>query len=150
MRADYAHFVNAITILPSVNAWQMNVVGGIKMRHCTQFKADEVYYLEENSIYTDRILSIGFCPICKRPVAELVEHNCSGGINKVTLSGIHAQNLMKKVQSEIVYAGSDANYRKLKGKPFGWKYGLNKEFRNGKIRQYAKDFYGNKELIKEL
>lgn len=120
------------------------------MRHCSQFSADEVYYLKENSIYTTRILSIGFCPICKRPVAELVEYNFAGGINKQTLSGIHAQTLMLNLKDEIVSAVGDVNYQKIKSRPFGWKFGFNKETKNGKIKQYACDFYGNQELVKTI
>ncbi len=120
------------------------------MRHCGNFSADEVYYLEENDIYTQRVLSIGFCPICKRPVAEFVEYNFAGGMNKVTLSGIHAQNLVFKLKDEIVYSAKEVNKRKLKSKPYGWKYGLNKDGKNGKSSQYACDFYGNTELIKKL
>ena len=35
--------------------------------------------------------------------------------------------------------------------PYGWAYGINKQIKSKKreiIRQYACDFYGNKELIK--
>ena len=120
------------------------------MRHCSTFKADEIYYLEENDIYTQRVLSIGFCPICKRPVAELVEYNFAGGINKLNLSGLHAQNLMMQLKGQIAYSVKDVNKRKLKSKPYGWKYGINKDHKNGKARQYACDFYGNKELIKKI
>jgi hypothetical protein len=45
----------------------------------------------------------------------------------------------------------ECNYRKFKSKPYGWKYGVNKTAKiNGKerIKQYACDFYGNKEQIK--
>ena len=120
------------------------------MRHCSTFKADEIYYLEENNIFTQRILSIGFCPICKRPVAELVEYNFAGGINRINLSGIHAQNLMTQLKDQIIYSAKEVNKRKLKSKPFGWKYGVNIDGKNGKAKQYACDFYGNKELIKKL
>ena len=77
------------------------------MRHCSTFKADEIYYLEENDIYRQRVLSIGFCPICKRPVAELVEYNFAGGINKLNLSGLHAQNLMMQLKGQIAYSVKD-------------------------------------------
>ena len=120
------------------------------MRHCSQFKADDIYYLTENEIYTNRILSIGFCPVCKRPVAELIEYNFAGGMNKITVSGIHAQNLMVQLKSDIVYSVRELNFKKLKSKPYGWKFGVNKESKNGKISQYACDFYGNKELVKKI
>ena len=75
------------------------------MYHCVKFSADEVYYLKDTDLCEKRILSVGFCPICNKPVAELLEYSFTGGINK---------------------CGKD-----------------------GKIRQYACDFYGNKELIKK-
>jgi hypothetical protein len=43
------------------------------MRHCCQFEADEIYYLEDTALLSERKLSIGFCPICNKPVAELFE-----------------------------------------------------------------------------
>ena len=58
------------------------------MRHCCQFKADEIYYLEETSLYSSRKLSIGFCPICYKPIAELYEIRFDGKIEIKTFSGI--------------------------------------------------------------
>ena len=120
------------------------------MRHCCQFKADDIYYLKDNDISTTRILAIGFCPICKKPVAELTEYTFAGGINKVSAAGIQAQHLVMNYNSEILYSMKEMNYRKFKYKPFGWKFGVNKEYKNGKVYQYACDFYGNKELIKTI
>ena len=121
------------------------------MRHCCQFKADEIYYLEETSLYVNRKLSIGFCPICKKPVAELVEISFTGAVERNRASGIKANDLMIELKDQIKYSMRDCNYQKFKSKPFGWKYGVNKAGKiKGKecIRQYAYDFYGNKELIK--
>ena len=120
------------------------------MHHCCQFKADDIYYLKDSDIYTNRQLSVGFCPICDKPVAELTEYNFAGGMNKTSAAGIHAQNLLLNLGSDIIYSIKQMNYAKLKSKPFGWKYGLNKEYKNGKSYQYACDFYGNKELIKTI
>ncbi|MBQ7763826.1 hypothetical protein IJ384_00510 [bacterium] len=121
------------------------------MRHCCQFKADEIYYLEETSLYVNRKLSIGFCPICEKPVAELVEISFTGAVQRLRESGIKANELMLSVMNQISYSMRECNYKKFKSKPYGWKYGVNKSVKiNGKeyFRQYAKDFYGNKELIK--
>ena len=121
------------------------------MRHCCQFKADEIYYLEETSLYVNRKLSIGFCPICEKPVAELVEISFTGAVQRLRESGIKANELMLSVKNQISYSMRECNYKKFKSKPYGWKYGVNKSVKiNGKeyLRQYAKDFYGNKELIK--
>lgn len=121
------------------------------MRHCCQFKADDIYYLKETSLYVYRTLSIGFCPICQKPVAELVEVRFDGPISRDIRSGIEANDLVLKYKDDIVYSMKECNYRKFKSKPFGWKYGINKSVKlrgEDKVRQYACDFYGNKELIK--
>lgn len=118
------------------------------MYHCVKFSADEVYYLKDTDLCEKRILSVGFCPICNKPVAELLEYSFTGGINKITVSGINAQNMMISLRDSILRpAGSVC--RATKCKPYGWKYGINKCGKDGKIRQYACDFYGNKELIKK-
>ena len=123
------------------------------MRHCCQFKADEIYYLKETSLFVNRKLSIGFCPICQKPVAELVEISFTGAVERNRASGFKANELVVSVKEQIVYSMRECNYQKFKSKPFGWKYGVNKSTKiKGKeyIKQYAKDFYGNKELIKIL
>ena len=58
-----------------------------------------------------------------------------------------------KNKDSILYSSRECNYKRFKSKPFGWKYGVNKTvIVKGKerIRQYAYDFYGNKEIIKEI
>lgn len=121
------------------------------MRHCCKFKADDIYYLKETNLYVFRKLSIGFCPKCEKPVAELAEIRFDGKISRIVKDGIEAQLLVMKYKEDIVYSMKECNYRKFKSKPFGWKYGLNKavKIRDREcVRQYACDFYGNKELIK--
>lgn len=121
------------------------------MRHCCKFKADEIYYLEETSLFVARKLSIGFCPICEKPVAELVETTFSGIVERNRFVGIKANEILFKLKDEIKYSMRECNYQKFKSKPFGWKYGVNKSAKiKGKCctKQYAYDFYGNKELIK--
>ena len=120
------------------------------MRHCCQFNADEIYCLEETGIYSSRTLATGFCPVCNKPVAELTEYNFAGGMNKISATGIQAQLLMQSVKSEILHSVKSMIYSKGKSKPYGWRYGINKERKNGSVCQYACDFYGNKELIKKI
>ena len=123
------------------------------MRHCCQYKADEIYYLEETSLFVNRKLSIGFCPICQKPVAELIEISFTGAVERNRASGFKANELMLSVKEQIVYSMRECNYQKFKSKPFGWKYGVNKTTKIKEkeyIKQYAKDFYGNKELVKVL
>ena len=121
------------------------------MRHCCEFKADDIYYLQETNLYTTRKISIGFCPICNKPVAELIEISFTGEIRRVRYSGLKANEILYKLKDEILYSMRECNYLRFKSKPFGWKYGVNKSGKaKGKdcVRQYACDFYGNKELIK--
>ena len=123
------------------------------MRHCCSFRADDIYYLQENDLYNHRKLSIGFCPICLKPVAELHETRFDGKIHQISYSGFRANSIVQELKEEILYSMRECNYQKLKSKPFGWKYGINKDGKiKGKscVKQYACDFYGNKELIKTL
>ena len=121
------------------------------MRHCCKFTADDIYFLSETNLYTTRKLFIGFCPICQKPVAELYLIRFDGKIERQIESGLNANELMMKLKDDILYSLKEFNYRKFKSKPFSWKYGVNKSVKvNGKnrIKQYAYDFYGNKEVVK--
>ena len=123
------------------------------MRHCGKFKADDIYYLYETAMYTTRKLSIGFCPICGKPVAEICKIRFDGVMEREYFVGIKANDIVRNLQDEIDYSATECNYRKMKSKPFGWKYGLNKAVKvrgQEKIKQYACDFYGNKEVIKTV
>ena len=123
------------------------------MRHCCQFNADDIYFLTETELYTTRKLSVGFCPICKKPVAEIYLQRFDGAISRDWVSGIKANEMVNKFKDEIMYSAKECNYLKFKSKPYGWKYGINKTAKiNGKeyTRQYACDFYGNKEMIKQF
>ncbi len=121
------------------------------MRHCCRFKPDDVYYLYDNDLFSSRKLSIGFCPICSKPVAELIQFRFDGEVYKESASGIRANDLMLSLQNQIWYSMREYNYSRFKSRPWGWVYGVNK-LQKAKhkeyIKQYACDFYGNKELVK--
>ena len=125
------------------------------MRHCCEFKPEDVYYLKETNLYTFRMFKIGFCPICAKPVAEIYQIRFDGVPERNSWAGIEANEAMIKYSGDILYSMSQVNYQKFKSKPFGWKYGINRSYKNNKtgketVNQYACDFYGNKELIKTL
>ena len=125
------------------------------MRHCCKFNPDDVYYLRETSLYVYRMFSIGFCPICGKPVAEIYQVRFDGKPERDSWVGIRANEAMQKYSDEILYSMREANYRNFKSKPYGWKYGVNRSYKNKNtglenIKQYAYDFYGNKELIKSF
>ena len=123
------------------------------MQHCCKFSADDIYFLEDTNLYDTRRLYIGFCPICNKPVAELFQRNFTGDLVKESAVGIRANEMAHHYKDEILYSSTDFNYKKFKSKPFGWKYGVNKACKEkGKtvVKQFAYDFYGNKELIKTV
>ena len=123
------------------------------MRHCCEFRADEIYYLAETSLCVSRKLSIGFCPICQKPVAELVEISFTGAIERYRFAGIKANDILLSLKDQILYSARQCNYSKFRSKPYGWKYGVNKTVKingNQRVRQYAYDFYGNKEIVKTV
>jgi len=58
---------------------------------------------------------------------------------------------MYDIKDEILYSMKECNYKKFKSKPFGWKFGINRSAKLGRktvAKQFACDFFGNKELIK--
>ena len=121
------------------------------MRHCCVFKAKDIYFLKDTALYVNRRLSIGFCPVCEKPVAELVEERFDGIEEKNTFAGAEANQIAMRLREQILFAQSAQNFLKIKPKPYGWKYGVNKYTKvNGKvkIKQIARDFYGNEEIIK--
>ena len=121
------------------------------MQHCCKFKANDIYFLKETNLYVFRKLSIGFCPICQKPIAEIYEIRFDGAVDKSIFSGLKADKFVSKLKNDILYSMNQCNYLKFKSKPYGWKYGVNKSAKiKGKdvVKQYAKDFYGNKELVK--
>lgn len=122
------------------------------MNHCCKFKADDIYYLSDTELYPQRKLSVGFCPTCGKPVAELFLLRFDDTVEKHTYAGTKANEIAIKSKADILFSMKECNYRRFKSKPFGWKYGVNKSvIVKGKerVRQYAYDFYGNKEMIKE-
>lgn len=123
------------------------------MRHCCKFKAEDIYYLRECAMYKIRMIHIGFCPICGKPVAELQKVRFDGNIEKESYSGIKANDIIIKYSKEIQCSWQQYNAQRVKQKPTGWKYGENKAVKvkgEEQIKQYACDFYGNKELIKTI
>lgn len=123
------------------------------MRHCCQFKADDIYYLKETALYPTRTLSVGFCPICDKPIAELHQRSFTGAAERKYYIGPAASQAVFKYKDEILYSVREMNNLKQKSKPYGWKYGVNKTVKikgEERVRQYAHDFYGNKEIVKTV
>ncbi len=124
------------------------------MRHCNSvFQADDIWFLLDSEKFTNRKLYLANCPICGKKIAlysycDLEHENYfeqyfySGGARRIK------EKYKKEVTSTLL--GFRNKYRA----PSGFKYGKNVEIRkNGKvigIKQYACDFYGNKQLVKKI
>jgi len=125
------------------------------MRHCCEFEAYDIWYLKDTDEFSNRVLYFGTCPICNKYVAKLVQRRIKTNIYlTIKKVGDSALAYMKTCCKEKIFSRNEVNKMKLKPKPYGWRYGVNKEITKkdgGKtLRQYAKDFLGNTELIKEI
>lgn len=123
------------------------------MRHCCEFDAYDIWYLKDSDEFSNRALFIGDCPICNKHVAILTQRNVkTNSFLTIKKVGECAISFAKELIKEIVYSKNAINKMKFRPKPYGWRYGLNKEKKDKKgntyVEQYAKDFYGNKELVK--
>lgn len=125
------------------------------MRHCCEFDAYDIWYLKNTDDYTNRTLFMGTCPICNKSVAILLQKRSkTNGIETIKKVGQSAITFVSALRREKALSRNSLNRMKLKPKPYGWRYGLNKEKKdkdgNVSIDQYAVDFYGNSELVKKI
>ena len=59
---------------------------------------------------------------------------------------------MRQEENRVCYTAQDI-YIKNQKKTYGWVYGINRMIQSGKkkmLRQYAADFFGAKEKVKEV
>ena len=76
-----------------------------------------------------------------------------GVVERENFSGFKANEVAMRYKDDILFSLRECNYLKFKTKPFGWKYGVNKSVKikgEERVKQYAYDFYGNKEVIKTV
>ena len=123
------------------------------MRHCCEFDAFDIWYLKDDDEFTNRILFIGDCPVCKKHLAILHQKNKkTNTFLRIKKVGDSAYKFTKETKKDILYSRNSLNKTMFKPKPYGWRYGLNKEKTdkdgNTVTEQYAADFYGNTELVK--
>ena len=123
------------------------------MRHCNSvFKAQDIWFLLDKNICSNRKLYLANCPVCNKEMALYsCVNECGEYFEKYYYSG-GAIRIKKELKKDIVSTmlGFKEKYRA----PSGFKFGINKEIkRNGKIigiKQYACDFWGNKILVKKI
>ncbi len=98
--------------------------------------------------YRDRKLEILICPKCSALIACLTQYNIETGKYEVVRpKRKKTANFIKKLEA--------GNWSEIKIKygtreKAGFVYGINKEFKNGVIHQYAIDFNGVKKLVKVI
>lgn len=119
------------------------------MIHYTNFEPLDIWVLFDNEQFTNRRLSFGICPICQKPLAVLIQfNNIKNDYEMVKKTCFEAQKFVEKLKKQKYISVFKTNKSKLKTSTYKWVYGVNKNVKN-KTRQYAKDFYGNKLLLKE-
>ena len=125
------------------------------MRHCCEFDAFDIWYLKDNDEFSNRTFFIGICPICEKSVCILVQRKIkTNSFISTKKAGKSAVDFTDMLRREKVLSRNELNRMKFKSRPFGWRYGVNKQVKSkdGKIsiEQYAVDFNGSAELIKKL
>lgn len=117
-----------------------------------KLKRGNVWLLKDTKDFTARKLYIGRCRKCGDETVLLIEKRISD--NKVfinTLSGIEAVKTIYREKKRKI-----AEYPHIETNGlYGWIYGQNVQIRNRKgqvikIRQYAADFGGGRQKVKEL
>lgn len=125
--------------------------------HCSQkFKPYEIWYLYDNKGFYDRSLSIGRCPVCKKPIAELKETRKAD--DKVFYQLAVGDSKVKKITELNIncvnYSSQDIKTKKTKmSLPKYLRYGENKIVNIGGKkyqRMNAISRYGLKECIKDI
>lgn len=124
-------------------------------QHCGQkIKPTDIWFLANNKDCINRVLYIASCPRCLKTFTCLIETNINESKTYTKIKkGKQAIQEIELCRFDCLYTSNDLKIKK--GKPCGWIYGENKEIRNKQgevvqIRQRACDYFGQKEIVKEL
>ena len=129
----------------------------MRLTHCNMtIRPYDVWFLFDNATDKNRRLLLVRCPHCKKDIVSLIEERKSDNrIFVQTESGDKATALIDRaiVKNDVVYTAEELKIQK--GRPFGLCYGDNKEIHNNKgevikIRQSRCDWFGQKEVLKEV
>jgi len=122
------------------------------MRHCNvNTEPSEVWFLKDIEFFTDRILLIGKCDVCKKDIVTLIEVRKKDNIPFVNiLSGQKAIKVKTREKKRIDYTLSSLNQQSS-----SWVYGVNVGIKNKngdvtQVRQYASDFNGRRKIVKRI
>ena len=116
------------------------------------FRAEEVWFLEDNSEYKNRRLEIGVCPFCNNQILMLFQTNkLTGKTSYQRARDKKAKRLFKELKPQIDYKKSDI--AKGSKSNMAYIYGKN-EIRtiNGEkmLIQKAVDFNGTEKIVKMI
>ena len=105
-------------------------------------------FIEPNFDYKDRKLEVLVCPVCGALKAVLTQFNTK------TLQ-YEKYIPPRKKTSEFISKMQSENWFEVKIKcgtkgRAGFIFGINKEYKNGEIKQFASDFNGEKKLVKTI
>ncbi len=105
-------------------------------------------FLMPDFLYRDRKLEVMVCPICGNLKAELVQYN-------VKTEKYESFIPKRKKTAKFIQDVESGKWQEIKIKygtkeRAGFVYGVNREFKNGKIYQYAVNFNGEKKLVKVI
>lgn len=112
----------------------------------------ELWILSDFNNFTQRKLLVGKCSVCgDDAVLEIVRRVDTAKTYYNLYNGIEAVKVLYREKKRKITVIPDINSDSL----YGWVYGINTQIRNKKgevtkIRQYASDFSGNRELRKEF
>lgn len=125
----------------------------LTMEHCVKFNAFDTWYLHDIKDFTNRTLTLGRCPKCKKQVVVLNEtHIQTKKEYSNVFTEFKALEVIKNERKRVNYTALEI---KTKNITLGFRFGLNKERRNkqnkvSSIKQFSCDFNGNKQLVKKL
>ena len=115
------------------------------------FRAEEIWFLQDNKNFKNRRMECGTCPHCENWIVGLFERGKNTGILKYTRArDKKAKKLYKELQYEIDYKKSDIP--KGSKSNMGYIYGKNEIMKiNGKkcLVQKSVDFNGTEKIIKK-
>lgn len=104
--------------------------------------------LESNYEFKDRKLEIAVCPSCGRLLACLVQFNIK--LNKYELFRPKKKHTAKFLKALEAGKWKEVNLKYGTKEKASFVFGVNKEYKNGNIYQYAVNFNGERKLVKVI
>ena len=120
--------------------------GETNSKCCGKFSANMEVSLNPDG-YAERYALFGICPRCNNPVLEIHKRTFKGEWFCETLKRKKAIRLYNQIQKEIISELIPGKIPKGTKSRMGFRYGENRQRRDGTIDRYAVDWNGTKELL---